>query len=56
MNTLNFVPKKDNEKNRLTSGILQLSDHTHLVCDETCMQPGQLKLQGIVIPHIEQDM
>ena len=46
MNKFSFAPKKDNETNRLSSGILQLSDHTHFICDETYMQPGQLKLHG----------
>lgn len=29
------------------SGILQLSAHTHLVLDETCLEPGQLDSNGV---------
>lgn len=41
---INF--RKDYECNRLTSGILQLSDHTHLVLDETCLTAGQVSASG----------
>ena len=40
MNTLRLVPKKDYNENRLISGRLQLSTHTHLVLDETAMSEG----------------
>ncbi|XP_059050681.1 mini-chromosome maintenance complex-binding protein isoform X2 [Achroia grisella] len=47
MNTLALLPKKDYECNRLTSGILQLSNHTHLVLDETKMEQGTLDATGV---------
>lgn len=39
--------RKDYDGNRLVSGILQLSAHTHLVLDETCLAPGQLDSNGV---------
>ncbi|CAH1170646.1 unnamed protein product [Phaedon cochleariae] len=47
LNELKFVPKKNNESNSLTSGILQLSNNTHLVLDETKLNPGKLNTAGI---------
>ncbi|KAJ8974185.1 hypothetical protein NQ317_004864 [Molorchus minor] len=47
MNELSFIPKKDYECNRLTSGILQLSNNTHVVVDETKLSAGQLNSAGI---------
>ncbi|XP_055856866.1 mini-chromosome maintenance complex-binding protein [Episyrphus balteatus] len=47
MNTLQFFPKKDYQTNKLTSGILQLAPHTHLVLDETRLQPGKLENNGV---------
>lgn len=47
MNTLQFFPKKDYKTNKLTSGILQLAPHTHLVLDETRLQPGKLENNGV---------
>lgn len=47
MNTVSFIPKKDYECNRLTSGILQLSKNTHVVLDETKLSNGQLNSSGI---------
>ncbi|XP_045767047.1 mini-chromosome maintenance complex-binding protein [Maniola jurtina] len=47
MNTMALLPKKDYHCNRLTSGILQLSKHTHLVLDETQMEQGQLDATGV---------
>lgn len=41
-----FYFRKDYESNRLWSGILQLSDDTHLILDETKMNEGQLNNQG----------
>ncbi|XP_011311166.1 mini-chromosome maintenance complex-binding protein [Fopius arisanus] len=41
-----FVPKKDYESNRLTSGALQLSNNTHLVIDETKLTAGKLSVEG----------
>ncbi|KAI0229697.1 Mini-chromosome maintenance complex-binding protein [Lamellibrachia satsuma] len=47
MNKLRFSPKKDYNANRLSSGLLQLSENTHLVLDETALQPGQLDSNGV---------
>ncbi|XP_018566587.1 mini-chromosome maintenance complex-binding protein [Anoplophora glabripennis] len=47
MNDLCFIPKKDYECNRLTSGILQLSPNTHLVLDETKLRAGKLNSAGV---------
>lgn len=44
---LNYF-RKDYDCNRLTSGVLQLSKNTHLVLDETQMQPGQLDNNGVL--------
>lgn len=46
LNELALVPKKDYECDRLTSGILQLSDNTHLVMDETGLTAGELTATG----------
>ncbi|XP_050399307.1 mini-chromosome maintenance complex-binding protein [Patella vulgata] len=47
MNTMKLIPKKDIKANRLESGILQLSDNTQLLIDETLLQTGQLNPQGV---------
>ncbi|KPJ07487.1 Mini-chromosome maintenance complex-binding protein [Papilio machaon] len=47
LNTMALLPKKDYDCNRLTSGILQLSKHTHLVLDETKMEQGRLDSTGV---------
>nr|CAD7410648.1 unnamed protein product [Timema poppensis] len=47
LNQRDFVPKKDYSSNRLKSGVLQLSAHTHLVLDETRLLPGQLDSNGV---------
>ena len=39
-------PKKDYTTNTLTAGLLQLTDHTELILDETAMQAGQLVEPG----------
>lgn len=41
-----FILRKDYECNRLTSGILQLSNDTHLVIDETGLSTGNLTMTG----------
>ncbi|XP_012221330.1 mini-chromosome maintenance complex-binding protein [Linepithema humile] len=46
LNELALIPKKDYECNRLTSGLLQLSDNTHLVIDETGLTTGELTVTG----------
>ncbi|PIK49481.1 putative mini-chromosome maintenance complex-binding protein [Apostichopus japonicus] len=47
MNSLKFTPKKDYTANRLISGVLQLSERTHVVLDETAMESGQLDTKGV---------
>ena len=47
MNTLNFVPKKDYTANRLKSSILQLSERTNVIVDETALEAGQLNENGV---------
>ena len=47
LNSAKFVPKKDYASNRLMSGLLQLSNGTHLILDETVMNNGQLNSEGI---------
>lgn len=47
MNTTTFIPKKDYKANRLMSGLLQLSKHTHLLVDETALTSGQLDSKGV---------
>lgn len=46
LNDLSLVPKKDYDCERLTSGILQLSNNTHLVIDETNLTIGQVSASG----------
>ena len=47
MNTLNFMPTKDYSANRLKSSILQLTDGTNFVVDETALEAGQLNGNGV---------
>ncbi|XP_068618348.1 mini-chromosome maintenance complex-binding protein [Battus philenor] len=47
LNTMALLPKKDYDCNRLTSGILQLTKHTHLILDETKMEQGRLDSSGV---------
>nr|CAB3263700.1 mini-chromosome maintenance complex-binding protein [Phallusia mammillata] len=47
MNKLHFTPTKNYSTNRLDSGILQLSEGTHMVVDESALQPGQLDQNGV---------
>merc|ERR1712168_595495 len=42
-----FSPKKNYAENRLKSGRLQLCTSTHLVIDETTMENGHLKVEGV---------
>eukprot|EP00058_Branchiostoma_floridae_P018219 XP_002603708.1 hypothetical protein BRAFLDRAFT_126888 [Branchiostoma floridae] len=48
MNSLRIIPKKDYTANRLLSGVLQLSERTLLVLDETQLEPGQLQTTGVL--------
>uniref|UniRef100_A0A182FLN1 Mini-chromosome maintenance complex-binding protein n=1 Tax=Anopheles albimanus TaxID=7167 RepID=A0A182FLN1_ANOAL len=53
MNTVQFAPRKDYTTNKLTSGLLQLAPHTHLVLDETRLQPGKLESAGVeAVRHV----
>ena len=47
LNKLAFVPRKDYHENRLVSGLLQLSNGTQLILDETQMENGQLTADGV---------
>uniref|UniRef100_A0A1B6E8K5 Mini-chromosome maintenance complex-binding protein n=1 Tax=Clastoptera arizonana TaxID=38151 RepID=A0A1B6E8K5_9HEMI len=47
MNSVDLIPKKNYETNKLISGQLQLSNKTHLVLDETCMEAGKLDEKGV---------
>ena len=47
METLSFVPRKDYTANRLKSSILQLSESSNLIVDETALEPGQLNRNGV---------
>jgi len=44
-----FCFRKSYTSNRMETGFLQLSDRTHLVVDETDLQPGNLNSKGISI-------
>lgn len=46
LNELRFVPHKDYITNRLISGLLQLSEGTFLILDETALETGQLNPKG----------
>lgn len=48
LNTTRMVPKKDYKTNRLTTGLLQLPDHTQIVIDETTLGSGKLDSNGCV--------
>uniref|UniRef100_A0A182K614 Mini-chromosome maintenance complex-binding protein n=1 Tax=Anopheles christyi TaxID=43041 RepID=A0A182K614_9DIPT len=53
MNTVQFAPKKDYTTNKLTSGLLQLAPHTHLVLDETRLEAGKLESGGVeAVKHV----
>ncbi|XP_010517485.1 PREDICTED: mini-chromosome maintenance complex-binding protein-like [Camelina sativa] len=47
LNTASFGPKKDYGINRLMPGVLQIADGTHLILDETELQPGTLNSVGV---------
>jgi hypothetical protein len=42
-----FTPVKNYDNNRLNTGILQLSEGTQIVIDETALQQGKLGDQGV---------
>nr|VDD15795.1 unnamed protein product [Brassica oleracea] len=47
LNTASLGPKKDYGTNRLVPGVLQIADGTHLILDETELQPGTLNSVGV---------
>jgi hypothetical protein len=47
LNTLKFTPRKDPATNRLITGLLQLSNGTELVLNETAMGAGTLNPEGV---------
>uniref|UniRef100_A0A1J3JNI2 Mini-chromosome maintenance complex-binding protein n=1 Tax=Noccaea caerulescens TaxID=107243 RepID=A0A1J3JNI2_NOCCA len=47
LNTASLGPKKDYKINRLVPGALQNADGTHLILDETELQPGTLNSVGV---------
>ncbi|XP_063684555.1 mini-chromosome maintenance complex-binding protein-like [Bolinopsis microptera] len=46
-NISTMLPKKDYNANRLRSGLLQLPKGMQIILDETVLEPGQLKPNGI---------
>lgn len=42
-----FFFLQDYKTNRLVSGLLQLSQHVHLIVDETALTAGQLDTKGV---------
>ncbi|CAK9150581.1 unnamed protein product [Ilex paraguariensis] len=47
LNNGTLAPRKDNQANRLLSGVLQLAQGSHLTIDETHLQAGTLNSTGI---------
>ncbi|XP_078488592.1 mini-chromosome maintenance complex-binding protein [Ciona intestinalis] len=47
MNKLRFVPNKNYTKNKLEPGVLQLSNGSYLLLDETSLKPGSLDSSGV---------
>lgn len=47
MNMLKFIPTKNYSTESLESGLLQLSEASHLFVDETLLMPGQLDTNGV---------
>ncbi|CAN4101635.1 unnamed protein product [Withania somnifera] len=47
LNKVSLAPKKDYRTNRLASGILQLTEGSHLTIDETQLQAGTLNSTGV---------
>ncbi|CAI9736278.1 Hypothetical predicted protein [Octopus vulgaris] len=46
LNSKLFSPQKDYSKNRLKTGVLQMSKQTHFILDETQLEAGQLNVEG----------
>lgn len=47
LNTCSLAPTKDYDTNRLSTGILQLAEGSHLTIDETQLQTGTLNSVGV---------
>ncbi|KAI4372896.1 hypothetical protein MLD38_011077 [Melastoma candidum] len=47
LNKASFAPKKDYERNRLMTGVLQLPESSHVVIDETQLEAGTLNSDGV---------
>ncbi|KAK6929553.1 Mini-chromosome maintenance complex-binding protein [Dillenia turbinata] len=47
LNTASLAPTKDYETNRLTTGVLQLAEGSHLTVDETQLREGKLDSVGV---------
>ncbi|KAL3717919.1 hypothetical protein ACJRO7_003105 [Eucalyptus globulus] len=47
LNAASLAPKKDYERNRLVSGLMQLPEGTHLTIDETQLEAGTLNSVGV---------
>ncbi|KAL5732986.1 hypothetical protein ACOSQ2_032678 [Xanthoceras sorbifolium] len=47
LNTASLAPKKDYQTNRLTPGVLQLAEGSHLIIDETQLEAGTLNSTGV---------
>ncbi|KAH0553492.1 hypothetical protein KQX54_001236 [Cotesia glomerata] len=54
LNNSKLVPEKDYDSDKLISGILQLSDNTHLIIDETKLIPGQVTPNDIPVLILSQ--
>lgn len=46
-----LIIRKDYSTGILKSGLLQLAPHTHLILDETRLEPGKLESNGIEAVH-----
>ncbi|CAK8567778.1 unnamed protein product [Lathyrus sativus] len=47
LNTASLAPKKNYDKNRLETGVLQLAEGSHLIVDETQLEAGTLNSVGV---------
>ncbi|XP_058753101.1 mini-chromosome maintenance complex-binding protein-like [Vicia villosa] len=47
LNTASLAPKKNYDKNRLETGVLQLAEGSHLIVDETKLEAGTLNSVGV---------
>ncbi|KAI4306951.1 hypothetical protein L6164_030188 [Bauhinia variegata] len=47
LNSTSLAPKKDYDTNRLTTGVLQLAEGSHVIVDETKLEAGILNSVGV---------